>query len=94
MFWNLIWKLTRYIKLIGCFFVGHDVRYGGGPSYDYEPERCYRCWFSEEEIDIHKPVILTRIYAWLVNREWRWFDALDLWLHDNHGKKLPSWWVY
>jgi hypothetical protein len=39
---------------------------------------------------------LNRWYGWMVEKDWRWFRALDKWLFDHPRvpRRMPSWWSY
>lgn len=95
-FWSFLFNVGRKLKLIICFFVGHEIRYG----YDiaYESDWCERCMHtSPEEIDLEEgitmPRLLNRVYCWLVERHWSWFERFDLWLQ-KRVRWAPSWWEY
>jgi len=92
-----MYRVTRKLKLIVCFFVGHKISYGDQQMY--EPDWCSRCLHDSDELDLEEgitmPILLSRAYCSLVEREWSWFDHLD----NRLAKRLrprwwPSWWEY
>jgi len=88
--------MNRWIRRLWCWVVGHDVPCTGR-VWDYEPDRCIRCWYSEDEIDLDEatlPVLLNRVYGWLVERDWEWFERFDRWLIYDTNIRLPGWWSY
>ena len=93
--WDAWWKLKRNVKWVACLFVGHNVYYGN--RADNVPGYCRRCLYTDEERNIDDgvtmPRLLNRTYCWLVERDWRWFEALDE-RAIKHWKRLPSWWEY
>lgn len=95
IWWKLKGNLERNIRWIACFFVGHDVWRGN--RMDNLPANCRRCWYTDEERNIHDgvtmPCLLNHTYCWLVERDWHWFEALDEWLI-RHATWLPAWWEY
>jgi hypothetical protein len=96
--WELLYELRRRLRLIECFFVGHNVHYDFSPNQ--LPDWCERCWYSADERNLEGPTVpsmLSTIYVWLCERDWRWFDALDDWLYGwmlRHWIQPPSWWEY
>ena len=94
-FWEAGWQLKIRFNRVRCWFtdhgfVGADEIERFYSEADYCP-KCYIDWPQERNtLSTH----LRLIYVWFVLREWAWFDRLDLWLINNHGKRLPSWWEY
>ena len=91
--WNRFWLAKKRVSRIKCWFVGHDVQYGS-PWPDCENDWCDRCYVDWPEDTTTLPDLLQRGYSWLIECHWAWFDRLDNWLSENHGQKLPHWWVY
>ncbi len=94
-FWEMNWQLKNRINRIKCWFVGHDLvwvdeteRFYGHAAYC---SKCYVDWPTEQNV---LPAYLGRIYSWFIRRDWGWFEQLDLWLLNNHSKRLPKWWEY
>jgi hypothetical protein len=97
---------TRRLVWVVCFFKGHDFKSGetvGSWEIGYgklTPDYCDRCCFNADEIDLEDhplelPSLLNRAYSWVVEREWRWFEALDQFITDRIGhKNMPRWWRY
>ena len=87
------YALKERLQRSKCWFVGHETVYG-----DYrvtrDPDFCWNCGLEWPQDDVVLPMYLRRIYVWFVEREWRWFDALDYWLCFKSGWRLPSWWEY
>lgn len=75
-----------------CWFLGHDVQQTYDPTTCGE-ELCWRCGVPYPQERITLPVLLNRTYGWLVERDWAWFNKLDLYLLD-FSIRLPSWWEY
>jgi len=90
--YDVLWKLELMFQRVGCFFVGHDER--AGQVWDYEDDYCSRCLVSWPQDKITLPRLLTRLYSWMVERKWRWFERLDDWIYENHRDRLPTWWEY
>lgn len=88
------WKLEIMRLRLKCFLVGHDERTGGEGPPPYEDDRCYRCFVTWPTDRIDLPTLLSRLYGWFVERDWRWFDRLDMWLCENYSARLPNWWSY
>lgn len=90
--WDFIFRLKHKLRGVICFFVRHDET--TGDRFAYQPDYCDRCFVEWPQDRLTMPDILNRVYCWVVNRGWQWFDSLDVWLMENHNKKLPSWWEY
>jgi len=94
--WNLIIRLDlqRKARRLRCLIIGHDIQF----VHRLEgPEYCRWCWYTEGEVPLDEPTLpglLNRAYCWLVERDWAWFEKLDLWLINKHSRKLPNWWSY
>lgn len=88
--WNWFWGVWAKASGIKCWFVGHNEILGLG----HEPNYCNRCFIDDPRDTTTLPDLLQRGYGWLVERDWAWFDRLDDWLCENHGKRLPHWWAY
>ena len=71
-----------------CWITGHDVSQGNDDNY--EPPFCLRCG-SEYPMD--DQCLMNKIYHWLVEQEYDWFDRFDVWLCDNPSR-IPDWWEY
>jgi len=95
--WKLIYRfdLVRPIRRLWCLVVGHDVPCG--TRWSYGPDRCARCWYSESEINLEEttlPMLLNRIYGWLIEQDWGWFERFDMWAIEHWPSRLPDWWSY
>ena len=89
---EVLWKLTRVIRGIDCFFTGHDER--SGNRLNYENDWCEKCFVAWPQDKITLPRLLTRVLGWVVDREWRWFYRFDFWIEKKLGPDLPDWWEY
>lgn len=88
---------ARKIRRIACFVLAHNVQRGEPEAR--EPDWCARCGYDADEIIIRfdeavtLPFLLWRTYHWLADRDWPWFERLDIWLW-NHTKRHPRWWKW
>ncbi len=92
MIGDMLWPLELKFRRVYCWLVGHDRR--SGEPMNYEPAWCVRCLVEHPEDLCALPCLLSRAYAWMVERDWAWFNRLDMWLIEHHDKRLPSWWKY
>lgn len=90
--YELAWRMEVFFKRIRCFLLGHSER--PGSRLNYEEDYCPICHILWPQDAREIPKYLTRIYVWLVNREWTWFNEFDVWMFDNHRNLLPRWWEY
>ena len=90
--WDALWKLKFVVRGIGCFFTGHKELSGRQTFYDND--WCEKCLVDWPQDKITLPLLLTRYYGWLVEREWRWFYRFDFWIEKRYGDSLPDWWEY
>jgi len=60
----------------------------------YEDEYCSKCFITCPQDKITLPQLLTRLYCWMVECEWQWFNRFDEWLCENYQDRLPHWWSY
>ena len=86
------WIVSQCMLRIWCFIVGHDIAFDLGFYIDGDPERCRRCHITWPSERTTVPVLLGRAYRFMVDRNWRWFEALDIWLTEHI--RMPSWWAY
>lgn len=84
------YKLLVLANRLRCFFIGHDIRMGN--TINDEPDYCARCFMDWPQESITIPVILNRIYCWLVMHET--LERIDDYIIGKLGNKRPSWWVY
>ncbi len=87
-----MWKIKLKWLRLKCFFTGHGEMLG--ERWIYEPDYCPKCYMDWPQDRVALPKILNRIYVWLVNRNYDWFNRLDGWLLGEHSNRLPSWWEY
>jgi hypothetical protein len=94
VFWDRFWWFRVRVARLWCWVVGHDECWGS--AYDSEPDYCRRCYVEWPQDKNTLPKYLNRWYCWMVEREWRWFAALDTWLWDHPRvlRRMPSWWEY
>jgi len=86
-------KLRLWQWGIHCFLLGHDIWYSD--RNDPEPDQCSHCFLEYPQDDTRTiPSYLGRLYTWMVERDWIWFNRLDQWLLSNHANRLPGWWKY
>jgi hypothetical protein len=90
-FWEWRYQVSHRIQRVCCWFTGHKETWGS--QYDREPDYCERCFLEWPQEASTLPKYLNRWYCWMVEREWHWFEKLDLWLLGRPGW-LPSWWEY
>lgn len=90
-FWNMWWNLKVALWRVRCWFRGHNEVARDWPSLD---TYCDKCFIDEPADRLDLPTILNHRYVWVVERNWQWFERFDIWLCDNHGKRLPHWWSY
>lgn len=95
---------TRRLLWLVCFFKGHEVKSGetvGSWEIGYgrlTPDYCDRCVFDADEMDLEdRPLTLPQKlhdgYVWLVERDWRWFAAIDDYVCERNIR-MPHWWNY
>lgn len=87
------YALKERLQRVKCWFVGHGEAHGH-PYNSFDPDYCPKCFIEWPQDQPELPKYLNRIYAWVVERNWRWFLRLDDWLCINHWHRLPSWWGY
>lgn len=73
-------------------FIGHNERRGN--ALNYGADYCEWCHAEWPQGKVTLPYLLNVMYCWLVERNWKWFERMDMWLCLNHGKFLPHWWEY
>ena len=87
------YALNEKWQRVKCWFVGHSEAWGD-PMVPGDDDYCPKCFVEWPQDKMELPKYLTRIYVWVVERDWRWFNALDEWLRVKHLRWLPSWWEY
>lgn len=92
IFKNALWKLELMSQRVDCFFVGHSTTFPD--QWCNEDEYCSKCFVTCPQDKVTLPRLLNRLYSWVVERKWRWFERLDGWLCENHKEQLPTWWEY
>ena len=95
---NCIWAVERRLRRVYCWFKSHDIGWGERVDhYQLEPDYCKRCWYDEDEIDIHDGDAwhwMNRRFVWAydhisaIEPLMIWIDERQLWNH------LPSWMEY
>lgn len=84
-----LWEVKHFVfKRAGCWFVGHDEKYGS--ALNYEDDWCDRCYISWPQDTVTLPVLLGRVYVWAVGHGWP--EWVDQWLMKH--VRLPGWWEY
>ena len=88
----MMWELKALFLRAWCWLAGHDERMGN--ALNYEDDYCAKCYISWPQDTSTLPDLLNRLYVWIVERDWQWFERLDMWLCTHYGKVLPRWWSY
>lgn len=95
IFWSIWWDIKTIFWRVQCWFKGHnEVRTSLSPEEYLQGNYCDRCYIDWPDEHNTLPMILNRSYIWVVEREWTWFEKLDIYLCENHSKRLPNWWSY
>ena len=88
-----MYKVMYWLRRIRCLFTGHNVC---TELYSQDDDYCSRCYADCPQELVTLPILLNRVYCWLVERDWKWFERFDLWIGqvEWRRRRLPSWWEY